>query len=104
MIKVFEHWKMWIKMKRLFKYHMIKGNDYVTPIKADLRWCFNQWRKADKLMLNHLEKKTFAGLETRNVSQAKVLDVLADREAENSAIISHLNMQRDELLENFLKA
>jgi len=41
MIKVFEHWKMWIKIKRLFKYHMIKANDYVTPIKADMRWCFN---------------------------------------------------------------
>ena len=41
MIKCFEHWKMWIKMKRLFRYHLIKANDYVTPLKADMRWAFN---------------------------------------------------------------
>ena len=38
------------------------------------------------------------------MAQAKVLDLLADREAENSAIISHLNVQRDELLENYVKS
>jgi hypothetical protein len=38
------------------------------------------------------------------VAEAKVLDLLADREAENSAIISHLNVQRDELLENYVKS
>lgn len=68
MIKVFEHWKMWIKIKRLFKYHMIKANDSCIPIKADMRWCFNQWKKADRMMFDHLERKNFAWLQSRNVS------------------------------------
>lgn len=25
-IKCMEHWKMWIKIKKLFKYHLEKGN------------------------------------------------------------------------------
>lgn len=26
-IKCMEHWKMWIKIKKLFKYHIEKGNN-----------------------------------------------------------------------------
>jgi hypothetical protein len=28
-IKCFEHWKMWIKMKKLFKYHLELANNKV---------------------------------------------------------------------------
>ena len=102
MIRCMEHWKMWIKMKKLFKYHLTKGNDSVQSVKCDLRWAFAHWRKSDGNMASWLDRHNFKFMKSMNIVQAKVLDSLAEREAENSAVISHLNAQRDELLDKYL--
>jgi len=39
-----------------------------------------------------------------NIIQAKMLDRLANREAEDCAILNHLNLQRDELIDAYIKA
>jgi hypothetical protein len=87
-----ENWKMWIKIKKLFRYHIQKGNDSITPVKCDIRWAFEHWKRADGAMARFLDRHNFKTIKSMNIVQAKILDQLADREAENSAVISHLNV------------
>lgn len=47
MTRAFDHWVFWIKIKRLFKYHMRSSNDRLEPVKCDLRWAFNMWKLND---------------------------------------------------------
>jgi hypothetical protein len=104
LIRVMEHWKMWLGVKKLFRYHLQKANDSIQPIKCDMRWAFDHWRRADGAMAGYLDRHGFKVNKTMNIMQARVLDQQAEREAENSAVISHLNQQRDELLDKFLVA
>ena len=60
MIKCMEHWKMWIAVKRLFKYTIEFGNANVQWGLCDIRWAFDKWRKADETISKGLGKKTHA--------------------------------------------
>ena len=65
---------MWIKMKRLFKYHIVKANASVTSVVCDMRWAFDQWKKADSSMATFLDRHDFKTIKSVNIKQAKVLD------------------------------
>ena len=104
MCRCFEHWRMWIGVKRIFKYHLRKCNNSIKPVLCDLYHAFERWKRGDAEMVRQLDTFDFAELADMNIEQSKVLDGLADREAEDSAVINHLNLQRDELLDNYVKA
>lgn len=104
MCRAFGHWVFWIKIKRLMKYHLRFANHSVQPVLCDLRWAFEKWKRSDKDKAAYLDTFDFEELADMNVKQAKGIDLLADREAENSTMINHLNIQRDELLEHFIRA
>jgi hypothetical protein len=95
---------MWIKIKKLFRYHIQKANDSVKPVQCDMRWAFDHWKKAEGAMARYLDRHDFKTIKSMNIVQSKVLDQLADREAENSAVLSHLSVQRDELLDKHLSS
>jgi len=103
-IKCMEHWKMWIAVKKMFKYYIEFGNAQVTFGKCDMRWAFQKWRRSDEVVAGGLRKKKYRVLTNMNNEQTKVLEKQAMREAENSTVINHMNVQRDELLENFIKS
>lgn len=48
MTRAFDHWVMWYKIKKLFRYHMRFCGDRATPVKCDLRWAFNMWKFNDR--------------------------------------------------------
>lgn len=102
--RAFGHWVFWIKIKRLMKYHLRFANHSVQPVLCDLRWAFEKWKRSDRDKAAYLDTFDFEELADMNIKQAKGIDLLADKEAENSAMINHLNIQRDELLEHFIRA
>lgn len=79
-------------------YHLRFCNNQVAPVRCDIRWAFDKWKKADANFATNLHQKDYKYLQIKAIGQSKALDELADREAESSAIINHLGTQRDELL------
>jgi len=67
LLKVMNQWKMWIKIKKLFKYHIQKANDSVTPVKCDISWAFSQWKKADSSMARYLDRHDFKTIKGMNI-------------------------------------
>lgn len=55
-------------------------------------------------MHEYLSQNNLKDLKNMNLIQAKMIDRLANREAEDCAIMNHLNLQRDELLDAYIKA
>lgn len=98
MARCFDHWVMWLKVKRLMKYHLNFANASVQAVKCDIRWAFEKWKKADANFANYLSKMDNQTLQQMNCKQSDLLNKLADREAEDGAMISHLNTERDMLL------
>ena len=98
MQRCFDHWVFWLKVKRVMKYHLRFCNNQIAPVKCDIRWAFDKWRKGDVNFAANLDRKDYKYLKVKAISQSKTLDSLADQEAESSAIINHLGTQRDELL------
>jgi hypothetical protein len=47
-VKYFDHWKMWVRIRKLLRYHLNLANDSVQYMRADLRWAFEKWRRCDK--------------------------------------------------------
>ena len=103
-IMLLEHWKMMIAVKKMFKYYIEFGNAQATYGKCDMRWAFNKWKVSDETVAGSLRRKRYRLLTDLNNQQTKVLEKQATQEAECSTIINHLNLQRDELLDKFIKA
>lgn len=99
-----EHWKKWIATKNLFNYYVKEGNNVTQFGKCDLNWAFKKWLNADHQMHEYLGRQNLIELKNMNIIQAKMLDRLANREAEDCAILNHLNLQRDELIDAYIKA
>lgn len=69
-----------------------------------MRWAFAKWRQSDETVAGSLRRKRHRLLTDLNNQQTKVLEKQAAQEAESSTVINHMNIQRDELLENFIKS
>ena len=104
MQRCFDHWVFWLKVKRVMKYHLRFCNNQVQPVKCDIRWAFDKWKRGDVNNAAQLSRKDYNWLQLKNVDQSKGLDKLAEHEAGNSSIINNLNTQRDELLTHYVRA
>lgn len=69
-----------------------------------MRWAFSKWKVSDETVAGSLRQKRYRVLTDLNNEQTKVLEKQATKEAESSTVINHLNIQRDELLDNFIKS
>jgi hypothetical protein len=47
MQRCFDHWVFWLKVKRVMKYHLRFCNNQVQPVKCDIRWAFDKWKRGD---------------------------------------------------------
>lgn len=92
MIKCFDHWVLWLKMRKLMKYHLRATHNMLSPDKADLWIAFKRWYNSDKNLEKHLGKFMKKDLQGMVVKQAKQLDELADIEGENAGMINYLNL------------
>ena len=103
-IKCMEHWKMWIKIKKLFKYHLEKANNQVDFGKCDMSWAFKKWRRSEFETKNVLDRMTWKKLCTLNIKQSYILESCARSEAINNTALTHLQLQRDELVEHKVRS
>ena len=104
LIKCFDHWLMWLKMRKLMKHKLRFCNNMLNPSKCDLQAAFHKWQCSDEKLEKHLKQFNRADLKDMAIKQSQQLDQLAEIEGENAAAINYLNMQRDELLEKYIKS
>lgn len=69
-IKCMEHWKMWIKIKKLFAFHLDKCNNQVQFGRCDIYWAFSKWKKSEFDTKNVLDRMTWQKLCTLNIKQS----------------------------------
>lgn len=67
-VKCLEHWKMWINIKRLFKFYIEFGNSSVQYGKCDMRWAFDKWRRSDEVQAGSLRKFWYQKLTDLNIA------------------------------------
>ena len=67
LMKCWQHWRMWIKVKRLMKYHLRKCNHQLQPIKADLMWAFDKWKRSDAEKAAHMDTFNFQYNKDHNI-------------------------------------
>lgn len=56
-LKCFNQWLMWIKVRKVLKYYLRLGNNSVQYFKCDMRYAFDKWKKSDKLRIASLMGK-----------------------------------------------
>lgn len=47
LIKVFDHWKMIIALRKIMRHWLIFSNNRVQWVKADMMEAFSKWRQGD---------------------------------------------------------
>ena len=56
-------------------------NDTVKPVKCDLRWAFDKWKRGDYLSGQTLSRCNFVKLKSKNLKEMEHLNKLANDEA-----------------------
>mmetsp|Transcript_2768 Transcript_2768/g.4733 ORF Transcript_2768/g.4733 Transcript_2768/m.4733 type:complete len:148 (-) Transcript_2768:325-768(-) len=99
-----DHWKMINALKKIFKHWLIFSNNRIQYVKADMQEVFSRWRMGDLKMACELDRQPLKYLLDKNQLQSKTLMIIADKEAESEAQLKHLSLQRDELLEHYIRS
>lgn len=102
-IKVLDHWKMMIKLRMLMKYWLIVGNNRTQWVKADMQEAFHKWRLGDSKRAKAFDVKPLKYLQAHNLKQTNELLSLANREAKADYDLKDYSLQRDELLEHYIR-
>ena len=66
-IKVLDHWKMIIKLRKLMKYWLIVGNNRTQWVKADMQDAFHKWRLGDSKRAQAFDMKPLKYLQLKNL-------------------------------------
>lgn len=103
-LKCFNHWVMWNKMRKVMKYYLRLGNNSVQYFKCDMRYAFDKWKKSDRLRIESLMSKPTNYSLAVNIVQSDQLHKLAKQESDNSIILKGLNKERDLLVNKFVQA
>lgn len=53
----FDRWKLFVKVRKLFKYILRNTENKLTPVKADLSIAFNKWRNHYDINISKLNRK-----------------------------------------------
>lgn len=101
--KAFDHLRLMVKFRKLMKYQLGVCNNRVQYMKADLQQAFNKWRQSDTLRAASLNKIPRKELMAWNIKQTTEMIRLANKEAESDNTLKHLALQRDELLEHYIR-
>lgn len=103
LIKIFDHFKMAVKIRKILRYWVNFSNNRVQWVKADMQEAFRKWAQGDSQRAMDLDRKNYAYLQEKNMKQSQVLINIAEKEHYNDAMIKHLSLQRDELLQHYIR-
>lgn len=45
--RCFDHWVFWLKVRKVMRYHLRFCNNQVRPVRCDIRWAFDRWKRGD---------------------------------------------------------
>ena len=69
---IFDRWKMYVAMRKLFRYEFKYSQNQVHNVKADLQFAFNKWKQGPSRLTNELWKlplETITELAVRSTQQ-----------------------------------
>lgn len=102
--KMFDIWKRYVQVKRLYRYWLQFVEKRAKIVKSDLHYVFDKWKRFHPVRHNELTCQPKAVLGKRAVVNNKALDKLAESIHDKENTVDHLNAQRDTLLDNYIKA
>lgn len=73
-------------------------------MKADLSIMFNRWKYTTGRSLEFLSGEERKDLQDKCAANVRKLGQLEDRTAETEDYLAHMGMQRDELIDNYMKS
>jgi hypothetical protein len=76
----------------------------LQPVKADLSIAFNRWKYNTGNSHKRLNGKDKKELVAKCADNHRNLDRLEDRTADTEEYLGHMGMQRDELVDNYMKS
>ena len=109
--KMFDRWKMWVKIRKLVRYILQNTENKLQPRKADIQSAFNRWKylvgdSKQTVSVKHgkLNGEERGVLIERNAANNQRLSDLKELTNQGETFTSHLTIQRDELIENLIKS
>ena len=101
--KYFDRWRKWVAFKKLMRYHLNFAANRGEYLKADLASAFTTWKCHDEKLQKEYAAISKSKLEQRVIKNCEEIDGLAEVIGEKEAELGHLDIQREELMENYIK-
>jgi len=88
---MFDRWKSYIHMKKLYRYWLQYVNNRSVYIKSDIAMFFGRWKHFDKKQKQALKVLSKEDLDKRTLKNAETLENLADKIDDKEEILDHMN-------------
>ena len=95
--KMFDRWRMFVKIRKLVRHWMNYINNRQSHHKADLAVAFDRWKYYYPGVHAKYQRNTRDELLRRAVAAEQKLFKLADSTGQNEDLLNHLGLQRDDL-------
>lgn len=101
---MFDRWRQFVKLRKLVGWILRNMENRLQPRKADLSYHFNKWKyhagesKKDLGGTHRIVKKVMM------VNNQQKIDELLQKQEETEDYLAHMGMQRDELVDNYMKS
>jgi len=102
--KMFDRWRMYVKMRKLVRHWMNYISNRQSHHRADLAVAFDRWKYYYPGVHAKYQRHTRDQLLKRAVAAGQKLYALADSTGENEDLLNHLGLQRDDLQEHYIKS
>jgi len=99
----FDRWQRWVQLRKLMRHHLTQVHNRSEYLKADMASAFAQWKAYDRKQQTIFAAIPRKHLEVRVIANCERIDVLADHIGDKEAELGHLEIQREELMDNFIK-
>lgn len=102
--KMFDRWVAFVKFRKLMRYILNNLQNKLQPVKADLSISFNRWKYMtgkSHAALNGLDK---SALVSKCADNYRKVNQLEERTNDTEEYLGHMGMQRNELVENYMKS
>ena len=104
MPKMFDKWRQYVHMRKLFRYWLGFVEKREQLVKSDLHQAFDRWKRSHSVKHKKLTVNNKSYLNKRAIKNSKVLDKLSEDINDKEIMLDHLNAQRETLLDNYIKA
>jgi len=99
-----DRWKKFTRIRKLVSHTLRLCENRTQDVKADLSYAFNKWKNDYQNMDTGLCRLPYQALKDIGVRTSFQVNKVADELAENNSIANHLQLQRDEFLNFFIKS